>query len=123
MSLRFLAVLRNDWKWYAALLLFATFTAFIVLRPERKVPGATPAATSGNSPSAQVAEAGPDERSAVPAPAPDPDWLYYTVQDGDTIESIARLFVIRAEDFCAANGLLMGEALSPGRSVRIPPPE
>ena len=123
MSLRFLAILRNDWKWYAALAVFMIFTAFVVRMPRPPARQAPPGAASGNSPSAQVPDAVTPETHANPAPSPDPDWLYYTVQDGDTIESIAQLFVIHAEDFCAANGLLMGEALSPGRSVRIPPSE
>ena len=33
MSLRFLAILRNDWKWYAALVVFLIFTAFVVRMP------------------------------------------------------------------------------------------
>ena len=123
MSLRFLAILRNDWKWYAALAVFMIFTAFVVRMPRPPALPAPPGAASGNSPSAQVPDAGPPDTHADSATVPDTDWLDYTVQDGDTIESIAQLFVIRAEDFCAANGLLLGEELSPGRRVRIPPLE
>lgn len=123
MSLRFLAILRNDWKWYAALVVFMIFTAFVVRMPRPPALQAPPGAASGNSPSAQVADPGTSETQADSTASPDPDWLYYTVQEGDTIESIAQLFVIRAEDFCAANGLLLGEELSPGRGVRIPPSE
>ena len=122
MSLRFLAILRNDWKWYAALALFVVFTAYVmrIPRPPARPP---PGAASGSRPSAQAPALDAGVQDPVPAAVPDTDWLYYTVQDGDSIESIAQLFVIRAEDFCAANGLLRAEELAPGRRVRIPPPE
>ena len=123
MSRRFLAILRNDWKWYAALVAFMIFTAFVVRMPRPPALPASPGAASGNSSSAQVPDAGPPGTHTDSATVPDPDWLYYTVQEGDTIESIAQLFVIRADDFGAANGLLLGEELTPGRCVRIPPPE
>jgi LysM repeat protein len=63
---------------------------------------------------------------AVPA-APEPetmdmeDVLDYTVQSGDTVESIARLFVVSSADILRINKMQAGEELKPGTVIRIPP--
>ena len=67
-----------------------------------------------------------------PAPAattPDPldspwnpdDLLQYTVQEGDTPEAIARLFVIRLDDLMAANSMPLSGDFEPGQRIFIPP--
>ena len=48
--------------------------------------------------------------------------LQYTVQDGDTVESIARLFVILEEDLRWANRIPEGGEVAPGDSIWIPVP-
>ena len=61
---------------------------------------------------------------AVEAPAPVPvsqgQPLDYTVQDGDTLDSIAKLFIVRKEDIMALNGVSDSTALKPGMKLKIP---
>lgn len=61
---------------------------------------------------------------AVVAPAPVPvsqgQPLDYTVQDGDTLDSIAKLFIVRKEDLMAMNGVSDSTALKPGMKLKIP---
>lgn len=48
--------------------------------------------------------------------------LQYTVQDGDTVYGIARLFVISEEDLRWANRIPEGGEFAPGDSIWIPVP-
>jgi len=64
--------------------------------------------------------------SASPAPAPvigeDMEaMLDYTVQDGDTAEGIARLFVVRKDDILRVNQIPAGSDVKPGQKIKIPP--
>jgi len=48
--------------------------------------------------------------------------LDYTVQEGDSIEGIAKLFIVRTEDIMALNGISdPNTVLQPGRKIKIPP--
>lgn len=47
--------------------------------------------------------------------------LDYTVQDGDTAESIARLFVVRKDDILRINSIGPGADVQPGQKIKIPP--
>ncbi len=67
---------------------------------------------------------------AAPAPAVvEPDlsgvdqgaMLDYTVQEGDTIEGIARLFVVRQDDIRRVNNIPAGTDVTPNQRIRIPP--
>ena len=99
-------------------------------------PAATPA------PAAESAAAPAPEPAAAPAPAPEAapavepaavpeaaavsaesqgDMLPYTVQDGDTAEGIARLFVVRKDDILRVNDIPAGEDVKPGQKIKIPP--
>ena len=49
------------------------------------------------------------------------DVLDYTVQSGDTVESIARLFVVSASDIRKLNGLGNDGEVAPGKVIKIPP--
>lgn len=49
------------------------------------------------------------------------DMLPYTVQDGDTAEGIARLFVVRKDDILRVNDIPAGEDVKPGQKIKIPP--
>ncbi|NTU76866.1 MAG: LysM peptidoglycan-binding domain-containing protein [Alphaproteobacteria bacterium] len=69
---------------------------------------------------------------SVPAPAPampavelsapvsQTQPLDYTVQDGDTLESIAKLFIVRKEDIMTLNGITDLSTLMPGMKLKIP---
>lgn len=65
----------------------------------------------------------------VPAPAPEAaaasglqdTMLDYNVQDGDTVEGIARLFVVSADEIRKVNGLAAGAEVAPGQKIKIPP--
>ena len=48
--------------------------------------------------------------------------LQYTVQDGDTVESIARLFVIAEEEMQWANNVSEGGEFASGDKIWIPVP-
>ena len=47
--------------------------------------------------------------------------LDYTVQDGDTAEGIARLFVVNKDDILSVNGIPAGADVKPGQKIKIPP--
>ena len=109
--------LLSDWKWYAALAVFVLFTAFVVWLPR---PQAAPAAaTPPPSPKGTA-----DISSDRPEPTADEreNMLQYTVQDGDTVESIARLFVIAEEEMRWANNVSEGGEFASGDKIWIPVP-
>jgi LysM repeat protein len=64
------------------------------------------------------APAMPAVESAVPVSQAQP--LDYTVQDGDTLDSIAKLFIVRKEDIMTLNGVTDSAALKPGMKLKIP---
>ena len=84
-------------------------------------------------------EAKPADAPVAPLPAPVPEvapapapaaaaasglqdaMLDYNVQDGDTVEGIARLFVVSAEEIRKVNGLAAGAEVAPGQKIKIPP--
>ena len=74
--------------------------------------------------SVQPAPAAPAPAPAMPAVAPAPvsqaQPLDYTVQDGDTLDSIAKLFIVRKEDIMTLNGVTDSAALKPGMKLKIP---
>ncbi|HOO21379.1 MAG TPA: LysM domain-containing protein, partial [Kiritimatiellia bacterium] len=76
-----------DWKWKTALAALVLVTAAVVFWPLPDPP--------------------PPPESSLPAeePVSTDDMLQYTVQEGDTPEAIARLFVIRLDDLMAANSM------------------
>ena len=76
------------------------------------VPEAVPAAAPAPAPAA----------AAPAAPAPSQDaMLDYTVQEGDTAEGIARLFVVSKDDILKVNGIAAGADVKPGQKIKIPP--
>ena len=106
----------GDWKWYAALAVFAHFTALVVWLPG---PQSTPAdAIKDAAPAASPADLSP----VGPCPAPDEleSMLHYTVQDDDTVFSIARLFVVSEEEIRWANRIPEGGEPVVGKDLRIP---
>lgn len=71
------------------------------------------------------------EESATSAPADKPAesgiadeaLIDYTVQEGDTVEGISRLFIVSKEDILKVNDLAPGQELTPGQKIKIPPPK
>ena len=108
----------RDWKWYAALTVFVLFTALVVWLPGPQAESADASAVAAPTP-------GPADLSpGRPAPTPDEleGMLYYTVQDDDTVFSIARLFVVSEEDLRWANHLPDGGEVVAGDKIRVPAP-
>lgn len=66
------------------------------------------------------APAMPAVEPPVPAPVSQAQPLDYTVQDGDTLDSIAKLFIVRKEDIMTLNGVSDSAALKPGMKLKIP---
>jgi LysM repeat protein len=64
------------------------------------------------------------EEAAMEPPTPSADqesMLDYTVQEGDTAEGIARLFVVRKDDILRENNIPAGSDVKPGQKIKIPP--
>ncbi|MBQ7251970.1 MAG: LysM peptidoglycan-binding domain-containing protein [Kiritimatiellae bacterium] len=68
--------------------------------------------------------------AAAPAEEPKPAdfgaqdaMMDYTVQPGDTVESLSNLFVVSKDDIRRANKLEAGQALTPGQRIKIPSAE
>jgi LysM repeat protein len=82
-----------------------------------------PAKAEWVAPLAKEEPAAPAEApKAVEAPAvAEEDVLDYTVQSGDTVESIARLFVVSGDAIRSLNGLGPGEEVKPNKVIKIPP--
>jgi len=91
-------------------------------------PVPAPAPAPAPAPSAMLAPMPPPAPvAAAPAAAPRVDVpqdqpLDYTVQDNDTLESIATLFIVKVEDIMALNGITDAKApLKVGQKLKIPP--
>lgn len=78
-----------------------------------------PEAPKADEPKAPAVEPPP----AVPAvpDIPQDQLIEYTVQMDDTVDSIARLFVVSADDIRSVNGLSGDAQLRSGQVIRIPP--
>ena len=81
------------------------------------VPEAAPAVVPPVAPAAPAPAAAP---AAAPSPSQDA-MLDYTVQDGDTAEGIARLFVVRKADILRVNNIPDGSDVKAGQKIKIPP--
>lgn len=47
--------------------------------------------------------------------------IIYKVMDGDTIDEVAKLFIVSKRELVELNGLAPGEELAAGRKIKIPP--
>jgi len=88
------------------------------------VPAAEPAVVQPvAAPAALEAPAAP--APAVMAPAPPPmsteAALDYTVQDGDTLDSIAKIFIVSKEDIMRLNNIVDPQSVKTGQKLKIPP--
>lgn len=82
--------------------------------PVAPLPAAVPEAAPAAAPAATSASA------TVPTASQDA-MLDYTVQEGDTAEGIARLFVVNKDDILSVNGISAGADVKPGQKIKIPP--
>ena len=73
-------------------------------------------APKADAPAASAAPAAPAVTEVI-----EEDVLDYTVQNGDTVESIARLFVVSGDAIRSLNGLGPGEEVKPNKVIKIPP--
>jgi len=72
----------------------------------------------------------PAPDAGTPAPAPDmgvapaapPTLLDYTVQDGETVDSVAKTFLVKKDDILKANGVTDATQIRPGARIKIPVP-
>ncbi len=72
------------------------------------------------TPSPPSASAEPSTPTSPPAPSPTPGPLLYTIQEGDTLFSIAAAHGISLEELVAANGLADPNLIRPGDVLVIP---
>lgn len=98
-----------------------------------EAPAAAPAApvvpldqlnSAAPAPEAPKAEAPKAPEAPAPAPSldiPQDQLIEYTVQVDDSVDSIARLFVVSADDIRAVNNLSADAQLRSGQVIRIPP--
>ncbi len=59
--------------------------------------------------------------SAVSIPAIQDKPILYTVVDGDSVDEIAKLFIVSKSEILQLNNLAAGAELKPGQTIRIPP--
>lgn len=101
-------VFQGDWRWKSALGVLAVFAAFVVAWP---LPESDP-------PPLPV----PAEPENPPPPS-EPDYagmVQYRVQADDTLESIARLFVVSPDDLRRVNDVPDGRDIVHGQRIWIP---
>jgi hypothetical protein len=99
----------GNWTWKLALALLAIVTVFVVFWPlpdPPPPPEPGPIAAEEEDPAPEFAEE---------------SMLTYTVQEGDTAEGIARLFVVPLDDFLSVNRIPLGGDVEPGQRMWIPP--
>lgn len=68
------------------------------------------------------APAAAGEAVAAPAPVVPTALLDYTVQDGETLDSVAKTFMVKKEDILKANGATDPAQIRPGMRIKIPAP-
>lgn len=83
----------------------------------------TPAAPTPTSPpdttAADVPPATPIAATS-PSPSPTPSLLLYTIQDGDTLASIAVAYGVTMDELIAVNGISDPNMIHPGQALAIP---
>ncbi len=90
-------------------------------QPKAVEPAAAPAVAPLPAPVPEAAPAAVTAPAAAPAPESQDAMLDYTVQDGDTAEGIARLFVVRKDDILRVNNIPAGSDVKAGQKIKIPP--
>lgn len=108
----------GDWKWYAALTVFVLFMALVVWLPGPQAESAAVNAVA--TPTASPADLTPVR--PPPTPAEHDAMLQYSVQEGDTVAGIARLFRVTEENLRWANHIPDGGGFDPGDKIWLPAP-
>jgi LysM repeat protein len=80
----------------------------------------TPVAAGGASPFLSLPSVEPPA-SATPEPSTLAQAFEYVVQDGETLEDIARAFIVSADDVRTLNALDPKAVVKPGQTLKIPP--
>ena len=88
-------------------------------KPAEAAAPVEPAVAPLPAPVSEVAPAPAPE--AAPASGFQDAMLDYNVQEGDTVEGIARLFVVSADEIRKVNGLAPGAEVVPNKTIKIPP--
>lgn len=83
--------------------------------PEAAMPAAEPAVLQ------PVAPAPVMDAPAAPAPMSSESALDYSVQEGDTLDSIAKIFIVSKEDIMRLNNIVDPQGVKPGQKLKIPP--
>ena len=88
-------------------------------KAEQPVPAMEPApvAEPVMAPPAPIAE---PAASAAPQLQGEEPPMDYTVQPGDTVDSIAKMYIIRKEQILQLNNLSEGAELKPGQKIKLP---
>ncbi|MDO8614404.1 MAG: LysM domain-containing protein [Dehalococcoidia bacterium] len=87
------------------------------LPPSSPPPGGSPA---GSSSPAASASPGPGTSPTAAAQSTPAGSIEYTVEEGDTLSSIAAAYGVSAADLAAVNGLSDADLISPGDVLVIP---
>lgn len=89
--------------------------------PGKTGDAAAPVAPAADGSTPAPAPAAPDMGGAAPAaPAAPPTLLDYTVQDNETVDSVAKTFLVKKEDILRANGATDANQIRPGMRIKVP---
>lgn len=93
--------------------------------PPTGTPEGTPAGTPGISPTPGGTPTAMPTATATPGPSPTPpapEFTEYTVQQGDSLSSIAQRFGTTVDELARINGLADPNTLSVGQKLKVPAP-
>ena len=83
--------------------------------------GGAAAPAQDTAPAAGGATPAPEAGSVAPAPVPTA-MLDYTVQEGETVDSVAKTFLVKKDDILKANGATDASQIRSGMRIKIPVP-
>ena len=89
-------------------------------------PSVTPTGTPGGTPGVSPTPGGTPGATPTPAPTPTPEpspFQEYTVQQGDSLSTIAAQFGTTADELARINGITDPNSLSVGQTLQVPRPE
>ena len=111
----------------------------ILVGQKLAIPGASPAPAPAEAPAPEVLSdasmsPAPAGMTPVPMPAepaasavvpvesapPQGQPMDYAIQDGDSLDSIAKMFMVSKDDLMRLNGIAEGQDVQPGQKIRIP---
>jgi LysM repeat protein len=92
-------------------------------KAEKKAEAKAPAAAEKKAEAAFAAAAPAEEPKAAASFGAQDLMMEYTVQSGDSVDGLAKLFVVSRDEIRRVNGLEAGQELSPGQRIKIPSAE